>query len=290
MSTRYRQVLFWALMIVSVILGVCDASISDPVVTSQDPRDSFEASAYAGIGVDSFAVGTLKTYLNPNASSDIETRFVAGFDFDYRLTGDPNGGKQLWILGETVHGVRSADVDCKSNPQLSVCEPFNPETLGETTLYILRNATSLEGYLGLRWEFFQIHPDDPNSARAYVKAQIGFVSVSNSGGDVLNNDVLAVGLIAVKGRFCSSYVDIGYGKSDFFLTNQNKRLKIDGYLTWAFTDHKKVFPFAQITVDSDFFGNGADSIQTYYGLTFDLDELFKKGNSGNKPKGSSGAK
>lgn len=52
---------------------------------------------------------------------------------------------------------------------------------------------------------------------------------------------------------------------------------MDGYLTWKpgwkSLDAAGLRPFVQMTVDSDY-GPGADSIQTYVGLSFDLDRIF----------------
>src|SRR5262245_48023664 len=82
-----------------------------------DERDSFIANGYLGVGVDNFAAGEVKTYLNPGDANDIETRGIAGFDFAYRLWDQHRKHNlQLWIYGETVHGVRSAEVDCTKNP------------------------------------------------------------------------------------------------------------------------------------------------------------------------------
>ena len=83
---------------------VCQEPQSKPEAQTQpqeqiqtyDNRETFEASAYAGIGVDSFAADDLKKYLNPNDSSNIQERFIAGFDFAYRVSGDPKiTNKQL---------------------------------------------------------------------------------------------------------------------------------------------------------------------------------------------------
>jgi hypothetical protein len=250
-----------------------------------DERENFEASFYSGLGIDTFAAGQFKRVLNRNDPSvnDITGRYVGGFDFAYRLFGDPRGNgkwqkgnQQLWVYGETVHGVRSADVNCKAENAPPVCDQFNVNNNPTNSfVYILRNATSLEGHMGIRWEFATLNKNLLSSARAYFKAQAGFLSVTDAGDDAFDMHHIALGVIATKGRFQNSYLEVGWGRTDLFLENKRRRFKVDGYLSWDFGH--KIFdwlrPFAQITVDSDL-GRGSDSIQTYIGFDFNLKCLF----------------
>jgi hypothetical protein len=227
-----------------------------------------------GLGIDTFAAKDLRLYLNPNDSGGVEERFVAGIDFEYRLMGNGDvAGHKLWVFGETVHGLRSAEVDCKAAPTLEVCKPFleqiaNP---GAPALYILRNASSLEAFAGLRWEFGTIQPAS-DAAKLYLIAQAGFLSVARSGGDVLDAHHVGLGVLAVKGRFEGSHLEVGFGRSDVFLTHPHRRLKIDGLLSMGKADGF-LRPFVQFTVDSDL-GSGPDSIQSYIGVDFDIGKLF----------------
>jgi hypothetical protein len=253
--------------------------------SAHDDRGTFEASFYLGYGIDSFAAADLRTYLNPEASGKVEERLVGGFDFSYRLYGDPmrSKGQQLWVYGETVHGVRSADLDCTKNPDQPLCKDLlndsTPDPSGQLVA-ILRKATSLEAFAGFRWEFSAINNAMDSPARAYLKSQFGFVTVAGLGGDVVDlHQYVALGLTATKGKYRNSYVELGYGKSDFFLDNKKKRWKIDGFLSWGSAATEGIGtmlrPFAQITVDSDF-GKGSDSVQTYIGIDFDLSVLWKR--------------
>src|SRR5579859_3067503 len=267
-----------------------------------DCRSNFEASAYAGLAIDTFAVGEVNKYLNPNDSNKVKLRGVGGFDFAYRLFGGPcspddvragatkapncNDKKdssafhsQLWVYGETVHGVRSADVDCKANPNLSVCKIFqdNPAFTPDQTLYILRNATSLEAFAGLRFEFLTLNPTSKHPANLYLKSQAGFLTVAGAGKLTQDHTSLALGAIATSGRFRESYLDFGYGRTKLFAKNSNSRWKIQAYLTWdAFPGivGKYLRPFAEMDVDTDL-GPGADSVQSYYGVNFDVDCIFR---------------
>lgn len=252
-----------------------------------DDREVFWASAFAGISVDTFAGSDTKSYINPDASGDIQERGIFGFDFGYRLfdtvgtaengslTGAPFDAsrQQLWVFGETIHGARSAELDCNAHPDIAVCRDTlpapgtNPINDG---LYLLRNATSLEVFGGLQYEFLGINTRGRHPARVYVKGQAGFLTVASNGGDVVDLHHVGVGLTTTGGAFSGSYVEVGFGRSDLFLENSDRRLKIDGLLS------KGVLPgvafFAQITVDADA-GDGADSIQSYFGFDFDLSKL-----------------
>jgi len=248
-----------------------------PPVAETGGRDTFRASAFLGLGIDSFAAKDLRLYLNPNDSGGVEERFVAGIDFEYRLLGDGRvEGHKLWILGETVHGLRSAEVDCQAAPKLEVCQPFLDQVAnpGAPTLFILRKATSLEAFAGLRWEFATVQRAESDAAKVYFKAQAGFLSVARSGGDVLDSHHVGFGVLAVRGRFEGSHLEVGFGRSDVFLIHPRRRLKIDGLLSMGRAEGLGLIrPFVQFTVDSDL-GSGADSIQSFLGVDFDVARLF----------------
>lgn len=264
-----------------------------------DCRGVFYSSFYVGLAIDTFAGSDLLKYLDPGESGKIHERAVGGFDFAYRLIGDrmpavKDGSeiewhpKNLWVYGETVHGVRSADVNCTKNPDLPVCAksltpPSNP---GEQLYYILRNATSLEGFVGLRWEFLGLQQKSSAPANVYVKAQAGFLSVAGAPGSAMNVDHVALGAIATKGNYEDSYLEVGFGRSDMFAIAPHTRTKLDAYLQrrlhLPYVKDRMSF-FTQLTVDAHL-GHGSDAIQTYIGFNFDLMKLFP-GNKGGKSGG-----
>src|SRR5688572_10415189 len=115
------------------VLSVCcatgmTASADDPPAPKDEP---FKASFYLGEAIDTFAGDDTLKYINESDSGKKKMRAIGGFDFSYRLT--PSGKTwQVTVLGETVHGARSQDVDCTKNPDLSVCtdngyDPDNPQ-------------------------------------------------------------------------------------------------------------------------------------------------------------------
>lgn len=247
-----------------------------------DCRGTFEATGYIGLAVDTFAGSDTLTYLNPGDTGKTHERAVGGFDFAYRLLGDPTPyfpqpGEEifepsLWVYGETVHGVRSADVNCTQNPDIPVCQKSltTPPNPGTTLYYILRNATSLEGFMGFRYEFHGVQQSSDNPANLYFKAQAGFLDVAGAPGHALGMHHLALGAVATKGNFQDSYLEAGWGRSDVFATAKSRRLKIDGYLQRKI---KKGFSFfAQLLVDTGL-GRSSDAIQSYIGFNVDIDCL-----------------
>jgi hypothetical protein len=259
-----------------------------------DKRES-ASSLYLGEVIDTFAGDETIAYLNPQAANVSKTRAVAGIDFDVRLwNNDTRGG--LWVYGETVHGVRSRDVNCNdpNNVKLSVCSNNLSSQLqqdiiagkfkddpGDQFIAILRGATSLEAYVGLRYEFpHLLQADTETPIRLYTKAQAGFLTVEGGGGDVVDMHQIAVGATAVNGIMAGSYLDLGVGRNDLFHKRRGHRAKIDGYLSVdphyipffdkAFTQPgARITPFVQFIGDFDL-GHGSDSIQTYFGLNFNF--------------------
>jgi len=243
-----------------------------------DEREDFEATFYTGASIDSFAAQDLNKYLNPKDASDKKTGYVVGIDFAYRLFGDQKSphGQQLWVYGQTVHGQRSAEVDCSGNSPAEACAINKGTPTPGAFLAILRNASSLEAFSGVRWEFATLHANGQHAAKMYLKSELGFFTVAGSGGDVFDShQKLAFGTVATAGRYRDSSLEFGWGKSDVFQLHPGRRFKVDAYLSWDLAHWMKSLgmkPFIEITLDSDF-GRGADSVRTYYGFSFDLKHL-----------------
>ena len=261
-----------------------------------DDRENLLTSAYIGTAVDNFAGSEVLTYLNPEDAGPTERRLIAGLNFDFRLTGDREKpvtpkNSQLWIYGETLHGVRSRDVKCPTDGQSAVVcadirndDLFPTDDIPKGAAFILKNATSFEGYVGLRWEFLGINQADNNrpkdtAAALYLKAHAGLLAIApdqeeaqtlGAGSDSVDNHLVAIGIVATNGWMSGSYVEAGYGRTDLFDHNKG-RWKFDALLSFSVADDW-LSPFAQIVVDSDF-DDGSDSIQTFFGIDFELGKL-----------------
>lgn len=240
-----------------------------------DEREDFESSAYVGIAIDRFAAQEIQKYLNPEANGVRHERSIFGVDFEYRLGSrrDRDRAPQLWVYGETLHGVRSEDIDCKAAPNVPSCKDSLAgfgTNIPPNALYMLRNASSLEAFVGARLEFLGLNLPGGNPARVYVKGQFGFVELTKSDGDAKDMHHVAIGAITVGGARAGSYLEVGYGRTDLFLVNRRKRIKIDGHFEQAVGGGVSLF--AQLFADVDG-RNGADAMQSYFGLSFDVGEV-----------------
>ena len=268
---------------------------------SADQRDAFTASAYLGSVFDNFApaeVGGYATntsgsgYINPSTGGTSRMRSVVGVDFQFRAVGNQNSQVQLWLVGETLHGVRSADVDCTSQTDRPpVCESlaaqFNKGP-GASFLYGLEHASSFEAYLAPRLELVTLQKSSSLPSKLYVTFRLGINMLDSGAPHAYDAYHLGTGLLAPSGPFGGSYLEVGWGKTDLFYENPKRlafnRLKIDGMLSFpilqAFTDKAKFWKkapraFVQLYSDFDPVGSSADSVQTFVGIDFDVAELFR---------------
>jgi hypothetical protein len=283
-----------------------------------DCRESFEASYYVGVGIDNFAGDNTLNYFKEDVDKlgTNSTRLVTGLDFAYRLFGqrrrlrfkqgnqsgtfiNPETDKpeayrapqfaQLWIYGETIHGVRTKEVDCSDGnfKQLSVCQKDGSIGSGDL-VGIAKSASTLESYLGLRYEFAPLshllQSDETDRARVYAKIQYGAISVAGTGKST-KESFIGVGATTVSGVLEGSYLDIGTGRTDLFRKAAGRRIKLDAFISIyptaiPFLDipmlrrlDERVRPFAQLTVDA---GRSSDSYQSYFGFDFIFAQGRKK--------------
>jgi hypothetical protein len=251
---------------------------TDAPARADDDREDFEITIFTGLAVDSFAAKDLRQYINPGDSSEVREQLVAGFDFAYRMADWARSGRQLWIYGQTVHGVRSGEADCgEANAASEICEvaSLDREDPGgfSAPLAIFRKASTFEAFMGLQGEFLTLRSGSGVASKLYLKAQLGLLTVAGRGGDVVDMHHGAIGLIMTTGDMAGSYVEIGYGTNELFLTNPH-RWKIDGFITFG-SRSAAVKPFAEVVIDADF-NDGADNIQSFFGLDIDVREAFRR--------------
>jgi hypothetical protein len=252
-----------------------DAQSPEPWLDCREDDTYF--TFYSGYAVNNFAVPELKGNKGGTAtSSDI----IAGLDFGHALfRRDPKvargkrGRGELWVYGETLHGVASTNncTPADNDPDTpDTCEDDDDDPT-DTLVGVIEDATTLEAYAGFRYEF-QLFPIlDDTGSRLYAKGQVGFISILGKGVDLIDNHHGGLGIVKVHGRFTDSYFEAGYGRNDLFKVRNNGRWKVDALVTMnmRWPDSAMVRPFIQLTADTDF-GSGADNVQTFFGLDFDL--------------------
>jgi hypothetical protein len=249
-------------------IGVCDP----PAPGSQG--ESLEASAYIGWAYDQFAPDKIGGY-PPGTTTARHNRMLFGVDFDYRMLGSDSSDVRLWLSGETLHGVRSADVDCEAeNNRPTVCDPQPGVRYARA---VLENATSLEAYVAPRLEFKALQKSASTPTQLYATARFGFIALEGAP-RVYKNHHVGAGLVADGGPFKGSLVEFGWGMNEMLSGRDWKRLMVDGFLTFSLErvpiirDNARFF--IQMFIDNDLGGDTPDSIQTFLGFDLDVRKFF----------------
>jgi hypothetical protein len=250
-------------------------SCATPTVVSE--RSPFEATAFFGEVIDTFAPDQVGGYKNPEAGSAQKLRSAFGILFDYRAIGSETSRVNVFFKGETFHGVRTADINCKpENPDdlPPVCSKTS--TYPERAKYILEHASSLEAYVSPRVEFGTLQAGTLSPARVYVAARLGFIALEEAP-SVFKSFQLGLGLRASDGVFKDSYFELGFGRNELFSDSHTKRLKIDGLLNFSLDAIPGIGEsphfFVEMLIDNNL-GRGADSVQTVFGIDVDLKKAF----------------
>ncbi len=255
------------------------AKLPDKCEAEVEPDDEppFLASFFLGEVVDNFAPDKVGNYKakDPDEALKAKGAFIFGFDFDYRLHGRSDSRVQWWIEGETMHGVRTADVDCQpADPAQKppVCDD-SPANIQDRARYILKNATSLEVWASPRVEFHTLQGGTESPAKLYATLSLGFIALDDAPqSGVYRSHHVGIGLAADSGSFDKSYLELGWGKNELFSKEWN-RLKIAGLLSFSM-DKLPIWRdtgrlFVEMTIDNSL-SDGPDSIRTFFGVDIDL--------------------
>jgi hypothetical protein len=240
-----------------------------------DDESPFEASAFLGQVIDNFAPDKVANYTfsDPDALK-AKSSFIFGFDFSYRLRGRSDDRVQWWVDGETMHGVRTADVDCSPSDQRPpVCDEPTVQNIPSQARYILKNATSLEVWASPRVDFHTLQGGTDSPAKLYAALNLGFIALDDAPQTgVYRSHHVALGLAADAGSFDGSFLEVGWGKNELFSRDWN-RLKIGGLLSFSleriplWRDLGRIF--VEMTIDNSL-SEGPDSIRTFFGVDIDL--------------------
>jgi hypothetical protein len=250
--------------------GIPRGQCETPVVEDESP---FEASVFLGMVIDNFAPDKVGGYINPEAGSKQKAQWITGFEFDYRVHGRADDGVRVWLQGQTMHGVRTADINCapEDGREVPPICPNSAATTPDRVRFILENATSVEAFVNPRVEFAKVQDGTDSSAWLYATANIGFIALKDAP-KVFRTMAVGLGLLADDGNFAGSYFEVGWGKNELFSTEWN-RLKVDGLLSFSMAgvplvrDNGRLF--VEMTVDNDLH-DGPDSVRTFFGFDLDL--------------------
>jgi hypothetical protein len=249
-----------------------------------DGRSVFEASAYLGQSFDNFAPFEKDQYIpgREQQQPGVYGRWLAGVQAEYRLIGDSGDDFQIWLSTHTLHGVRTADVDCRETPSSGLCGG----TTQQRFLATLEHQSSLEAHVDMRVEFLTLQRSSDVPIKVFGLARFGFVDISGAP-KVFNSDQVALGVLSPNGVFRNSTAMVGWGRSEQFQSNRGwNRLKISGTLVFdvlpGFRDQLEFWKrlagsprvFVSIVVDRNPAGPGPDSVTSYVGVDIDLRRMF----------------
>jgi hypothetical protein len=257
-------------VLTGVLLSAASAAAAQQPTTATAGQ-SLDATAYFGWAFDQFAPDSTGGY-PPNTVTSKSNRALFGVNFDYRVLGNDKTGMQLWLAGETMHGVRSADIDCAAEENKPpVCNPAPGLSYARA---VLADATSLEAYIAPSLRLAQLQRDSSSPTDLYVTARFGFVALDDAP-RVFKNHHLGGGLRVRGGPFEGSSLEMGWGNNEMLSGLAWKRFKVDGTITFPVpkTDENARF-FIQMFIDNDLRGSGPDSIQTFMGVDFDIRKFF----------------
>lgn len=252
----------------------------------KDDRGVFEASAYLGEAFDNFSPAETKNYIGTPPASDTNSRWLAGVETQYRLIGGQGNTFQIWLGSYTLHGVRSADIDCRVTPSSPLCQQPKPTNELDRFLAVIEHASSLEAHFDTRVEFWTLQKASEMPIKAFALARFGFVDVTGAP-KVFNADALGVGVTSPSGPFRNSSAIVAWGRSEQFQSDPRwNRLKVSGNLVFDvvpnLTDTLEFWKrlagspraFVAIMVDRNPGGGSPDSVVSYVGIDFDLRRLF----------------
>jgi hypothetical protein len=254
---------------------------------SDDPRDAIDATAYVGTAIDNFAPAIVANYTTPQNE---HSRVIGGVDFDFRVWPRRNARKdsrQIWVSGETLHGVRTADIDCSGAEKPQVCGDAPDVAVGERFRFALKHASSFEAFVQPRIELLTIEPDSPFATRLYATGRFGIMMLTEGEGYAAEAHHFGVGLRAIGGKFEDSFFEVGWGKTELFAPVSGSgwnRLKFDGLLAVPFLqgifDRAKFWQtqprfLIQLYADFDPGRRAADSVQTFIGLDVPIGDILR---------------
>ncbi len=248
-----------------------------------DYRRNFNIDLYLGFINNSFSPSQRGRYINQGDVDNSDTSGTLEIKFEYRA--DEN----IWLFGQTIRTRRLAEIECLSEARSPACESFGDQSISlqdridnvvgssngfDSALAFLKDARSIEGYVGVRYEFEEVMYKSRYRAKPYVRLSAGFASVENVD-DLADIHQATVGYISHGNtNFRGTFFEIGYGINDLYVENSEKRFLLNTRLQYApkgtlLDFGGNVTYFLESNLDADF-GNGPDSYRTRGGIEVNL--------------------
>jgi len=239
--------------------------------------DRFEPYAFIGEVNNRFA--SEGRNLLDRRSEDDKSRVdrAVGFGFDYRVWGQDTSARQIVFGGQTVHTARTKVVASDS-----LASGTNQQ---DQFLEVLRDGTVFEALasLKIRWPFNWLSTSSGRAAvtAIYLKGQGGLIRSDVGSDDVLDNHFIGFGIEHLAGPYRDSFFELGTGRSELFEHDRRDwRFKAGASLNYTpgvdlskGTEGGALGLFAEAWLDTDV-GPGADDIQLYLGLFFDIEKVL----------------
>ncbi|MEM7220781.1 MAG: hypothetical protein AAF515_20635 [Pseudomonadota bacterium] len=265
-------------------------------------RDRLDVDISLGWNFDNFTAQDIKvardgrTLANatPDEDRDVNQSALLDIRFNYEAFEIESsrifGGSEffadqkmsVWLFGGTQRTVRSTEVICSNTPTFLGCEgaeDANQDGGGDNgdagvpgaptldgAFEVLRDAESLEGRIGLRFEFLEIG-SDKYPARLYVSHQRGFASIEDTD-DLARFQSTSFGAVLTSGRLRGSYIEYApWAKNEMFEFDKNNRKNLRVHLEGRLIGSLRAFLETEVDYDD---GDGSDSVRTAFGIEIPL--------------------
>jgi hypothetical protein len=249
--------------------------------------ERFQVDAWVGEVINKFAAADRNNTLEPDGdvdNGDID-RF-AGLRADFRFWNNASFGAHAFV--EAMHTARVVEAPCTAgDPDCATDDSGNPIGNPEDFVKIIKDSSILEWHAGFHFDW-TVRAD----TIVYVKARLGLIRSVDSGDDVIDDHFLGGGLkyADASSWFRDSFLEAGWGQTDFFATHNKNRTKVVARLVIGRPPDPEVSRDAIVNfflegyLDSDF-GSGSDDIRIFLGVGFDIRELFSNLGGSGKKKG-----
>jgi hypothetical protein len=272
-----------------------------PQEFTDDDRDAMSTPFHVGAALEQFAPGFTDT-----TQSTQSIRAIGGVTGEYRIYRRKPGvwNPQLWLHGGFLAGLRTYcanDAATGTNPAPApnpvdsgasavACDPFNPENIGQLNM-ILRNATSFEVGLGVRFEFLSLNRGTKFPGNVYITVRDNRFAIDRATASKFTDPVVGIGFVITGGAMRGTSFQAGKGGSSFYAANGStdwNRWKTEfTIVTGASRSVKDVLTTGDKAKDSfrvyfavrTDFDNGpdSDSVRVGFGLAFLPSAFFGQG-------------